>query len=442
MADICLYFHVHQPQRLKRFSLIREQAPARLGGGGFDFGGEYFDEGMNRHYFEKAARQCYLPANKILLKLCEENGALGRKFKFSFSVTGVFLEQAQKFDKRVLESFQQLASTGGVEFLGETYYHSLAGLYADKSEFREQVEMHSGVVRDLFGQAPKSFRNTELIFNNSIAKEVEGMGFGAILSEGIEWVLGWRSPNYAYRPKGCKKLKVLLRNYKLSDDVGYRFSAKWWSGWPLTADKYASWLSESPGQMVNLFMDFETFGEHHWQDTGILNFLQALPEECFKRGNLQFKTVGEAAESHEAVDEIDVQGNLSWADLERDVSAWLGNKMQNACFGELQSMAPEVKQCGDGGFLHAWRKLQTSDHLMYLCTKSWADGDVHKYFSPYKENSPYDNFINFMNIIQDFKSRIPNSPQCGAGQDFSAQNQANNAEKMIAGNISGGCLTI
>ncbi len=400
MADINLYFHVHQPVRLKKFSLIHEHKGRDAG----TLAGEYFDDPMNRHYFEKASRQCYLPANKILLKLAKEHEG---GFKFSLSITGVFLEQAKKYDSTVLESFQKLAGTGCVEILDETYYHSLASLYGDFGEFREQVKMHSELVWDLFGQKPESFRNTEVIYNNSIAAAAEQMGYKAILSEGIEWVLGWRSANYAYSPKGCEgKIKALLRNYKLSDDVGYRFSAKWWPEWPLTADKYASWLSATPGEMINLFMDFETFGEHHWQDTGILKFLEALPGACLKYDNLKFKTISEAATGHEAMGEIDVPHNLSWADLERDVSAWLGNNIQRACFNELRLLGPAVKATNDAGLEHVWRMLQTSDHLMYLCTKSWSDGDVHKYFSPYKENSPYDNFINYMNVIQDFKSKI------------------------------------
>ncbi|MFA6049387.1 MAG: glycoside hydrolase family 57 protein [Candidatus Micrarchaeia archaeon] len=399
MADICLYFHVHQPVRMRKLSLLSQRqacdAPA--------LEGAYFDDASNRHYFEKAARQCYTPANNTLAALAKEHGDA---FRFSFSITGVFLEQAKKFDKSVLESFQKVAATGNAEILGETYYHSLASLYNDKAEFREQVKMHAELVWDLFGQKPKSFRNTEVIYNNSIAAQAQALGYKAIISEGIERVLGWRSPNYVYAPKGCGKIRLLLRNYKLSDDVGYRFSAKWWPQWPLTAGKYASWLAASPGQVINLFMDYETFGEHHWADTGILDFLRAMPGECLKHGNLSFNTIGGAAEKHEAVGEIDVQADLSWADLERDTSTWVGNNIQRTCFAELESLEPKVRAAGDAGLLHIWRMLQTSDHLMYLCTKSWADGDVHKYFSPYKENTPYDNFINYMNVIQDFKMQV------------------------------------
>ncbi|MFH1750894.1 MAG: glycoside hydrolase family 57 protein [Candidatus Micrarchaeota archaeon] len=391
MASICLYFHIHQPMRLNKFSLFHQ------GGSLQDL---YFNAPMDRHYFEKAKSKCYGPTNSLLLRLAEEN--YGR-FKFSFSVTGTFLEQAQKSPagRDVVESLQQLASTNCVEFIDETYYHSLASLYPDMDEFRLQVLQHRGLISDLFNQTPKVFRNTEVIYSNRIASEVEEMGYKGILTEGIEWVLGWRSANFVYRNSGGN-LGVLLRNYKLSDDIGYRFSARWWPQWPLTADKYARWLSSTEGQTINLFMDYETFGEHHWQDTGILQFLRHLPEEALKHGNLSFKTCSETLESYDKVGEIDVPFDLSWADMERDVSAWLGNRIQHACFSQLQVLGEKAKIANDPHLSHICRLLQTSDHLYYLCTKSWSDGDVHKHFSPYKENSPYDNFINYMNILQDF----------------------------------------
>lgn len=394
MPSICLYFHIHQPMRLGKFSLFHE---------GRDLKRLYFNEHMDSHYFEKAKAKCYDPTNKLLLRLIEEN--YGR-FKFSFSVTGTYLEQAQKSasGRDVVDSLSQLASTGKVEFIDETYYHSLASLFPDMEEFRQQVAQHTGLISDLFGQTPKVFRNTEVIFSNRIAEEVEQMGFTGILTEGVEWVLGWRSPNYVYKRKGGD-LKVLLRNYKLSDDIGYRFSAKWWPEWPLTADKYSAWLSSAEGQTVNIFMDYETFGEHHWHDTGILQFLRHLPSETLKYDNLSFKTCSETLEAT-PVGEIDVPYNLSWADMERDVSAWLGNKIQWACFRQLSEIGEKVRQTGDPQLLHTYRLLQTSDHLYYLCTKSWADGDVHKHFSPYKENTPYDNFINYMNILQHFRRQV------------------------------------
>ncbi|MEK6953783.1 MAG: glycoside hydrolase family 57 protein [Candidatus Micrarchaeota archaeon] len=396
MPSICLYFHVHQPIRFGKFSLFHE--------GGKPLLEHYFNAPMNEHYFNKAKTKCYEPTNKLLLRLIEENyGA----FKVNYSITGTFIEQAKKTapGRDVLDSFRQLASTGNVEFLDETYYHSLASLFSDPEEFEEQVKMHSALLRDEFHQTPKVFRNTEVIYSNRIAKIVEGMGYSGMLTEGIEWVLGWRSPNYVYKNQGGN-LGVLLRNYKLSDDIGYRFSAKWWSEWPLTADKYASWLSKAQGDTINLFMDYETFGEHHWHDTGILSFLRHLPSEVLKYQNLSFKTCSQTLSAFDKVGEIDVPSNLSWADLERDVSAWLGNKIQWACFNQLESLGEKVRLANNPELLHTYRLLQTSDHLYYLCTKSWQDGDVHKHFSPYKENTPYDNFINYMNILQHFKRQV------------------------------------
>ncbi|MFH1199793.1 MAG: glycoside hydrolase family 57 protein [Candidatus Micrarchaeota archaeon] len=390
-----MYFHVHQPIRMRRFSLFSHKPPG--------LHERYFDDGLNRHYFEKAASKCYLPTNRLLLSLIESHGG---KFKISYSITGTFIEQARKYSPETLDSFRALASTGCVEFLGETYYHSLASLYPDFGEFGRQVRMHSGLIRDEFGQTPRVFRNTELIYSNRIADEVSKLGYAGMLTEGIEWVLGWRSPNYAYRAKYSPSLKVLLRNYKLSDDIGYRFSARWWPQWPLTADKYSSWLAASEGQSVNLFMDYETFGEHHWGDTGIHEFLRHLPGEALRHPNLSFATVGDVISKNEAVGEIDVPCELSWADLERDTSAWLGNQIQQACFAELSSIAREIRGIPDGDLQAAFGLLQTSDHLYYLCTKNWADGDVHKHFSPYKDKGPYDNFVSYMNALRDFRAIV------------------------------------
>jgi len=395
VPSVCLYFHVHQPFRLNKFRVLSKRGPS--------LHASYFNDELNKHYFQKACRQCYLPANKILLNAVKEGG-----LKASFSITGTFVEQAKRFAPEVLESFKALADTGCIEFVAETFSHSLASLYRDPTEFREQVRLHSRMLRNEFGARPTVFRNTEVIYSNDVGREVASLGFSAVLAEGFESVLGWRSPNYVYRAKESS-LKILFRNYRLSDDVGYRFGARWWKEWPLTADKYAAWLSAAEGHTVNLFMDYETFGEHHWPGSGIFEFLEHLPREARKRG-LDFLTVSETAARYPAVDEVDVPFALSWADLERDTSAWLGNKLQRACFAELEGLKPLVEKAveasGDAGLLDVYRLLQTSDHLYYLCTKSWADGDVHKHFSPYKESNPYENFINYMNILQDFKEEL------------------------------------
>lgn len=385
MTSICFYFQVHQPMRLNKFSVFTKNAP-------------YFDDQRNKEYFERVSRKCYLPTNKLLLELINNND---KKFKVAFSLTGVFMEQCKKFAPEVLESFKELAKTGCVEFLNETYYHSLAALFSEK-EFKEQIKLHKKSIMELFNQKPRVFRNTEAMYSNSIAKLVESFGYKGIITEGHESILGWRSPNYLYTPNNCNKIIALLRNYKLSDDIGFRFSSKWWEEYPLTADKYASWLSKCEGQCTNIFIDYETFGEHQWEDTGIFNFLRYLPSEVFKHPNLDFKTPSEIIKSNKPVGIIDVPQTISWADIQRDTSAWLENEMQKLAFEQMAGLEKYIKKNPE--LMHIWRLLQTSDHFYYMCTKWFADGDVHKYFNPY--NSPYDAFINYMNILQDLKLKL------------------------------------
>ncbi|MDD5317234.1 MAG: glycoside hydrolase family 57 protein [Candidatus ainarchaeum sp.] len=394
MTAVCFYFQVHQPVRLKRFSLFADSIPDSL----YE---RYFDDATNKAIFGKVTDKCYLPANSLLLKLIGENEG---RFRISYSLTGSFLEQAKRFRPEVIDSFHALAETGCVEFLNETYYHSLSSLFEDKTEFVEQVRMHSQELHSLFKASGKVFRNTEALFSNDMARLAEDLGFDGIVGEGHESVLGWRSPDYLYGVKGCARIKALLRNYKLSDDVSYRFSARWWPEWPLTAEKYAKWLAGAPGQCINLFMDYETFGEHQWEETGIFSFLAALPREVLKYQHLGFMTPTEVVQDNPVMGEIDVPNPISWADMERDVSAWLGNSMQRECFHALQGLELKVRETRDPEILHVWRLLQNSDHLYYLCTKSWADGDVHKYFSPFQ--SPYEGFINYMNILQDFRKEV------------------------------------
>jgi alpha-amylase len=385
MTSICFYFQVHQPVRLNRFNI-------------FSGNTSYFDEARNKNIFEKVSNKCYLPTNKILLNLIEE---YKNKFKIAFSLTGVFIEQCQKFVPEVIESFKQLASTGNVEFLSETYYHSLSALFSQK-EFEEQIKLHRNLINDLFGQKPEVFRNTEAMYSNSIAKTIENLGYKGIITEGHEKILSWRSPNYLYVPTGCEKIVALLRNYKLSDDVGFRFSAKWWEEYPLTANKYAAWLSNCEGNCINLFIDYETFGEHQWQDTGIFEFLKHLPSEILKYKHLDFKTPSEIVKDYKPVGIIDVPNILSWADVDRDTSAWLENDMQRFAFEQMAKLEEKVKQNPE--LLKFWRLLQISDHFYYMCTKWFADGDVHKYFNAY--DSPYDAFINYMNVLQDIKNKL------------------------------------
>ncbi len=347
MTSVSLNFQVHQPFRLATFQPNGNISNSQI----FD---HYFNHGLDKWIFDRVSSRCYFPANTTILELIDEFKKEKKKFKVSYSITGVFLELCERYNKDLIETFKQLAETKCVEFIGETYYHSLASLFDDKTEFIEQVNMHRQIIKDLLGFKPKVFVNTEMIYNNLIAKVVEDLGFKGIFTEGTERILGWRNANYVYVRKFCfpgdprpeKRIRVLLRNYRLSDDIGYRFSAKDWNEWPLTADKYAAWLSATPGQCINLFMDYETFGEHQWPESGIFWFLKALPSEVLKYENLEFCTPSEIIKKYEPVGEIDVfeLSTISWADMERDVSAWIGNRMQQVCFEELKNLEKHVKK--------------------------------------------------------------------------------------------------
>ncbi|NOZ76388.1 MAG: alpha-amylase [Euryarchaeota archaeon] len=397
MTDICLCFEVHQPFRLKKDFFWKR----RMFQGTEDTFKYYFSDVDNREVFSRVAGKCYFPTNQIFLDKLDEF----QELKVSFSLSGVFMEQCERYDPDLLESFRQLAETGRVEFLDQTYYHSLVSLYEDPGEFREQVAMHRRAVKDLLGYQPEVFENTELIYNNRIAALVEEMGYKAVFTEGLERVLGWRSPNHVYKPRGGSKLKVLMRNYKLTDDVGFRFSSRDWEEYPLTADKYASWLASTPGEVINIFADYETFGEHHWQDTGIQEFLKALPGEVLKWENLSFATPSEVVRKYEPRGEIDVfevGGTISWADLERDLSCWLGNTMQQASYHYHKDLYEKVKRHKD--FLRIWRYLGVSDHYYYMFTAGGGPGEVHSYFSPY--GSPYDSFITYLSVLMDLDARV------------------------------------
>ena len=395
MPSVCFYFQVHQPFRVKKYPI-------------FNIGSdhEYFNDDSenklnNKKIFQKVAAKCYLPANRILLQCLREHP----EFRVSFSLSGVFLEQAEQYGPEVLNSFYQLAKTGQVEFLSETYYHSLAALYSF-DEFKKQVMMHRDIVEKFFGVRPRVFRNTELIYNNEIAQWAQQLGFDGILAEGVDDVLGWRSPNFVYAPHGSERMKVLLKNYKLSDDVAFRFSSREWAEWPLDAAKFASWISEhnGNGEVVNLFMDYETFGEHQWESTGIFDFLRNLPREVLARKDNDFKTPSEVLAAYPVRDTIDVARHISWADVERDLSAWRSNTMQHAALDAIYALERDVLLSNDARLIADWRRMQTSDHFYYMCTKWFADGDVHKYFNPYE--SPYDAFISYMNALNDLKTRV------------------------------------
>ena len=395
MVSVCFYFQVHQPYRLKKFSLFE------IGKNSKYFETENLTKWNNQEIIKKVSNKCYLPTNKLILNLLKQYPEL----KITYSFSGVVLDQFEEYYPEVLLSFQELVDTKRVEILSETYYHSLAFLYS-KREFIEQINLHKNKIKRLFNQNPKVFRNTELIYNNELANTIENLGYKGILAEGADHILGWRSPNFVYRPKTTKNIRLLLKNYKLSDDIAFRFSERSWKEWPLTAPKYAHWISaiNGNGNIVNLFLDYETFGEHQWESTGIFNFLNSLPKEILKHKDNDFKTPSEIIKAYKPVAELDIHNLISWADIERDLSAWTSNQMQQAALKELYRLEPQVLKTKNKDLINIWRKLQTSDHFYYMCTKWFADGDVHKYFNPYE--SPYDAFITFMNILNDIKLKI------------------------------------
>lgn len=395
MLTVCPYFHVHQPFRVKRYRV-------------FDIGNdtEYFNDNgesdlNNRKIIEKVANKSYRPTNAILKELL----ATHPEFRFALSFSGTVLDQFEAYAPDVLESFQELVATGRVEVLADTYHHSLAFFYS-VPEFERQVKQHEKRIKQLFGVKPRVFRNTELSYRNDLAHWCEDNGYVGIMAEGWDKYLGWRSPNFLYTPPGRNKIKVLLKNYKLSDDVAFRFGNRGWESWPLSAETYANWIHahHGAGQTINLFMDYETFGEHQWEDTGIFNFLRALPGILMRHPDTSFKTPTETALAYDAVGEIDVPDVLTWADTDRDLTAWTGNDIQKDAIAAIYGMEEAVMKTKDKAIIETWRKLQTSDHFYYMCTKWSNDGDVHAYFSPYQ--SPYDAYIAFMNALSDLQLRV------------------------------------
>ncbi len=395
MPSVCFYFQVHQPFRVKKYTFFD------IGRDSSYFAGEGEGDLNNEWVMRKVADKSYIPTNKMLLDLLREYPSMG----ISFSFSGVVLEQMEKYSPETLESFRELVNTGRVELLGETYYHSLAFLYS-REEFKRQVDMQRKKVEELFSVTPQVFRCTELFYSNEVARAARDMGFKGVLGEGVDHLLGWRSPNFIYRPQGLNDIKLFKKNYRLSDDIAFRFSSSGWKEHPLTADKFARWVSQlnGNGEVVNLFMDYETFGEHQWEETGIFNFLRSLPGEVLKDSDNDFITLSEAIERYKAHDEIDVPYVTSWADTERDTSAWTGNEMQRDALSKVYEIEEDVLRTKDKDIIDDWRKLQISDHFYYMGTKTMGDGVVHSYFSPY--DSPYEAFISFMNALSDLKLRV------------------------------------
>lgn len=393
---ITFYLHVHQPLRVRKYSIF-DTAERH------DYFNE-FDSGSRRNneqIMQKVADKSYRPMNALLERLLNTHP----DFKISLSITGTFIEQAEMWAPDVLESFKRLVATGRVELLAETYYHSLAFFYS-RQEFEQQVEMHRNKIRELFGVETSVFRNTELAYNDELAKWADEKGYRGILAEGWDTVLGWKSPNYVYRPAGTEYIGLLLKNYKLSDDIAFRFSNQDWSEWPLTADRFNDWANAAAlsGPVINLFMDYETFGEHQWADTGIFDFFDQFVGKWLSNPDNTFYTVSEAIDSHRPVSEISMPNTVTWADSERDLTAWLGNSMQNESMRHLYSLESDVMLSGDEGLISDWRKLQSSDHTYYMSTKQFGDGDVHAYFSPY--DSPYEAFLYYMNAVRDIRYRL------------------------------------
>ncbi len=401
MTLITLFFFAHQPDRLLPYEQRRNTARVTPK----SFHRHFFDEELNQQVFHKVADKCYRPATSLLLELVEKFQKREKPFRIAYGLSGTLLDQIERYDPPLLDLFKQLAHTGMVEFTGETYYHSLASLFDhERKEFMEQAKMHSDKIEALFGRRPTVFRNTECLFNNGIAATVQYMGYEGIITEGVDWVLeGWRSPDFVYTaPCG---LPVLLRNYRLSDDLGYRFSNRDWEGWPLRADTFAEWLSLNTDMNVVIALDYEALGEHMWADTGIFEFLRHLPDEVSRHHQLAFTTPTEAVRTLPKMGEFSVDDyrTISWADKERDTSAWLGNEMQWYCYEDLRRMEPLIKATENPYFLDTWRRMLTSDHYYYLATKSMSDQDVHKYFSAY--GSAFAGFIRLYTAAHELMNR-------------------------------------
>jgi len=391
MRTICLYFQIHQPFRLKRYRF-------------FNIGNDhyYYDDYLNESIIARVAERSYLQANKVIGQIIKEYGT---QFKVTFSISGIALDQLELYAPEVIESFQKLAKTGSVEFLAETYSHSLVSL-KNKDEFVRQINEHKQKIKQLFNQEPRVFRNTELVYSDEIGAYVAEMGFSAMLTEGPKHVLGWKSPNYIYCNAINPRLKVLLRNFRISDDISFRFSNRDWSEFPLTAEKFAGWLKklDKKEETVNLFIDYETFGEHQWMESGIFDFLKALPGVIYKNTNFSFSTPSEIANSLLPISTISVPYPISWADEERDLTAWLGNELQVDAFNRLYSLTDKVARCLDDKIQKDWKYLQASDHFYFMSTKFFSDGATQAYFNPYE--TPYDAYINYMNVLSDFTIRV------------------------------------
>lgn len=426
MTLVNIFFFAHQPERLRPYELRPNEVrmPETIHQ-------DLYDEELNATIFRKVAHKCYYPATRLLLDLVEQRRDDAKSFRISFGLSGTFIEQAQRFEPELITIFQKLAATGQVEFTGETYYHSLSSLWDDdRDEFRRQVEQHSQTIERLFGRRPTVFRNTECLYNDGIARTVKELGFEAIMTEGIDWILDkWRSPDFLYQ--SVDGLPVLLRNYRYSDDVGYRFPNTSWEHYPLSAETFGNWMASNTDEIINLMMDYEALGEHIWAETGIFEFVRHLPEAILKHPQLSFTTPTEAVRALKPRGTISVDqfATISWADMERDTSAWLGNEMQQFCYEELRQMESLMVRSENPAFLHAWRLMQTSDHVYYLSDKSLSDGDVHTYFSAY--GSLFESFVRLQTAIIDLKHAAQYALTASPSSSASVANGESNAAEDL-----------
>ena len=390
--SICIYFQIHHPERLRKYQF-------------FDIGKKhnYFDNYANRSELEDLAENCYLPANALLLDLIKKYEG---KFKVAFSISGSAIDQLEMHTPEVIRSFQELAQTGQVEFLAETYSHSLASLSEDTDEFELQVKRHSAAIKELFGKKPVTFRNTSLIYSDKIGKRVADLGFKTMLTDGAKHVLGWKSPNFIYKNALDENLNLLLKNSKLSDDIAIRFSDRNWSKYPLTSEKYVDWVSHSlqDTEVLNLFMNYEVIGHYNRAESGIFDFLRYFIQQIAENPNYQFLLPKEVTKKHTAKDILPVPYPISWTDEERDITSWLGNELQKEAFTELFKIQPLVKKKKNAELNEDYSRLQASEHFYFMRTKLFSGADYHKYILPYE--SPYEAFINYMNVLSDFIERV------------------------------------
>lgn len=394
MRAICLYLHIHQPLRYREYPIFD------VGNNSNYYIDDYNGRQSNQRIFEKVTEKSYRP----MLELLEKKMGQHPDFRVSFSITGTWLEQAAKWAPDLISQIRRMVAKGQAEILGETYYHSLAFFY-DQEEFEDQVELHADVIKKVFGVTPHVFRNTELAYNDNLARWAEEKGYLGILAEGWDKILKNRTPNRVYRPTGCENLRLLLKNYRLSDDIAFRFSNHDWKEWPLTVEKYQNWLDMDAlnGNLINLFMDFETFGEHQWKDTGIFEFMDSFIDSWLSEYENKFVTISEACNLMAPDGEISMPETVTWADTERDLSAWLSNDMQKTAMKDVYNIRTSILDTNNPKLITDWRHLTTSDHSYSMCTKYWHDGDVHAYFSAYA--SPYESFMYFMNVLRDIKYR-------------------------------------